>query len=132
MSHWAARYLGTPWENHSNDCYALVRRIYREHFAIEMPVVDVNALSTLAVARAAAAFDRSAWREVATPADGDVVQMGCARRPHHVGVWIDVDGGRILHSTEGAGVIAQSRAQARANGWQILNIYRHQTRCSPL
>lgn len=129
MTHWAIQYLGAPWINGTQDCYGLVRRIYREQFSIDLPAVNVDAASTLSVARQAAGFDRSDWIEESEPRDGDVVQMGHANRPHHVGVWIDVDGGRILHSTESAGAIAQTRAQARMTGWKILNIYRHKARC---
>lgn len=131
MSHWASAYIGVQWRNGEEDCYGLVRRVYREQFRLALPVVDVNAISTLAVARVVATFDRSDWIEVQTPQDGDVIQMGHAKRPHHVGVWIEIDGGKILHSTESFGAIAQTPSQAKANGWKILNIYRHKSRCSP-
>lgn len=129
MSHWACQYLGRPWQNGQSDCYGLVRLVYKNQYQIDLPIVDVNALNTLSVIKTIAGFDREQWVEVSTPIDGDVVQMGHAQRPHHVGVWIEADGGKILHSTEKFGAIAQTPSQAKANGWRVLNIYRHRSRC---
>lgn len=131
MTHWANAYIGSPWSNDGQDCYGLVRRIYQDRYQITLPIVNVNAVSTLAIVKSIAGFDLADWIDVQTPQEGDVVQMGHAKRPHHVGVWIEVGGGRILHSTEQLGAIAQTPSQAKTNGWKILNIYRHRTRCEP-
>lgn len=128
--HWATAYIGQQWSI-AQDCYALVRQVYADRYRIDLPVIAVNALSTLAVAKSIAGFDLSDWVEVTTPQDGDVVQMGHAKRPHHLGIWLDIADGKILHSTEHSGVIAQSVAQAKINGWRVLNIYRHKLRCRP-
>lgn len=131
MKHWASLYIGRPW-SYGDDCYGLVRKVYADRYGISMPVIDVDALNTLAVARQVAGFDRTDWVEVKLPQEGDVLQMGHAKRPHHVGLWIEVDGGKILHATESFGAIAQTPSQASANGWKILNIYRHKSRCEQL
>jgi len=129
MTHWAAKYIGTPFVNGETDCYGLVRKVYSEQFGVVMPVVSADALSTISAVKAMLGYDRGDWSPVDTPQDGDVVQMGHAHRPHHVGVWVAHGNGKILHSTEQYGAIIQSVQQAQATGWKILNIYRHKTQC---
>jgi len=126
--HWAIKYLGLPFENGETDCYGLVRKVYKEQFLIDLPVISVDSLNTISVVRSMVEYDRSSWRKVTKPQDGDVVQMGHANRPHHVGIWVDSGCGKILHSTEQYGAIIQSPQQAKANGWKIIDIYRHK-RC---
>lgn len=129
-AHWAEHYLGKPWRSGATgpdafDCYGLVRAVYADRYGHTMPVLDADATSALACLRAARDFPEYArWAEVATPGEGDVVQMGCARRPHHVGVFVDAAGGRVLHSVESAGVLLQPLSSLAAHGWNILNIYR--------
>jgi hypothetical protein len=128
MKHWAISYLGLPFKNGESDCYGLVRRVYKERLNIELPIIDVNSLNTVSVIKCIGGYDRSEWVNVASPNEFDVIQMGHANRPHHVGIWINVDCGKILHSTEQYGAIIQSVQQAKSNGWKVLDIYRHK-RC---
>lgn len=48
-----------------------------------------------------------------------------ARHPSHVGVWVDVDGGGVLHCINGAGVVFQPIKALKAGGWGHLEFYRH-------
>ena len=57
----------------------------------------------------------------------DVVEMSLASRPHHVGVYLEVDGGRVLTSVEGAGVVAQSLGSLKLHGWNIVACYRRRS-----
>lgn len=134
MTHWAETYLGRPWVSgaagpDAYDCYGLVRAVYAGRFGVALPVLEVDAARPLAAARAMRDFEGyGAWVSVdGRPAEGDVIQMGHARHPHHVGIWIDADGGRVLHSVEGTGVLAQPLASLRLHGWNILTIYRRRT-----
>lgn len=125
--HWTAEYLGRPWKNGADgpdafDCYGLVRAVYRDRYGVEMPVVSADATRVLACLHAARDYaDYSQWEAVTVPQDGDVLLMGCARHPHHVGVLVE---GRVLHSVEGAGVLLQTVDSLAAHGWNILKTYR--------
>lgn len=128
--HWAVRYLGAPWESgesgpHAYDCYGLVRAVYADQYGIDLPIIHADSLRPLSARRAMRDYPGySDWRPVQSPVEGDVIQMGHAKHPHHVGVYLDVDGGRVLHSVTGAGVLAQSLAALKTHGWNIITIYR--------
>lgn len=124
-THWAAGYVGEPWINHHHDCWAFFRRVQIERFGLDLPEIDVDACAPLACRRAFASHDeRDAWLSVEVPAEGDAVLMGKNKRPAHVGVWIEADGGAVLHCVEGAGVVVQNRPALRLSGWQVLGFYR--------
>lgn len=123
--HWASSYIGQPWSADGQDCYAFVRSVYLARYGVTIPLVALDAGRALSCAHAIHDYDLSDWLEVDAPREGDVVLMGHARRPHHVGLWIDAGGLRVLHSVEGSGVIAQTPAQVRLQGWNLLRSYRH-------
>jgi len=124
--HWASDYIGRPWSAADQDCYAFVRTVFQDRYGLTIPPVPLDARRTLACAHAIDGYDLSDWRDVDRPREGDVVLMGHARRPHHVGLWVECDGLRVLHSVSGAGVIAQTATAARLQGWNLLRTYRHQ------
>lgn len=130
MSHWAETYIGKAWRNgaagpDAYDCYGLVRAVYRYRRGVVLPVLDVDALAPICVRRAMRDYDYSAWQTIAAPAiELDVVEMSLAARPHHVGVYVDIDGGGVLTSVEGAGVIFQTLTSLQRHGWNIVACYR--------
>lgn len=130
MIHWASAYIGKPWAQGASgpdayDCYGLVRAVYADVAGIDLPIVDADGLRTLAAARAMRDYaDYGQWFEPADVRELDVVQMGHARHPHHVGLWLDADGGGVLHSVAGAGVVFQRTPQLALHGWHRLNRYR--------
>lgn len=125
MTHWAAHYIGEPWVAVEHDCWGFVRRVYREQFGIDLPVVDVDSHSLRAGIQA---FDRhperAAWVALPNPTEGAAVLMGKAERASHVGIWCDVDGGGVLHAIQGAGVVFQNRQALALSGWNVLASYR--------
>ncbi|MGL6245652.1 NlpC/P60 family protein [Pseudomonas sp.] len=126
MTHWAFAYIGQPWVSESHDCWGFFRRVQRERFGREIPPFDVDAFNRLACARAVAGNpERANWRPVAVPAEGDAVLLAHARHPSHVGLWVAVDGGGVLHCVNGPGVVFQSVKMLKASGWGHLEFYRH-------
>lgn len=128
--HWAERYIGKDWRSGAEgpdayDCHGVVRAVYRERVGLCLPVVPVDALSPLAVRHAMRDYDYSDWETIPAPSrELDVVEMSLASRPHHVGVFIDVDGGGVLTSVEGAGVVFQTLTSLKRHGWNIVVCYR--------
>jgi|LakMenEpi03Aug12_release.lakeMendotaPanAssembly.Ray.scaffolds.fasta_scaffold08531_13 hypothetical protein len=135
MIHWASQYIGKPWESGAQgpdafDCYGFFRHVQREHFGIEVQIVNVDAGSIAATVRA---FDDKGrfdgWRQVDEPADGDAVLMSQARHPSHIGVWIidralGING--ALHCVEGAGVIYSTPQALRHDGWGKQTFWRNE------
>ena len=125
MTHWALRYIGDPWVAQEHDCWAFARRVWREQFAMDVPAVDVDACNMLACVRAFSSHPEKAnWYHVATPQEGDAVLLSQSKHPSHVGVWIDADGGGVLHCIEGGGVVFQTGSSLRVSGWHTLEFYR--------
>lgn len=122
MSHWAEKYIGEPWVAGENDCWAFARKVWREQFGVEVPVLDVDACNRLACSRAFATHaEKDAWRRVETPMDGDAALIGQSERPSHVGVFAE---GGVLHCVQGAGVVFASLPALVSSGWRVLGWYR--------
>lgn len=125
MSHWCERYIGEPWIAGEHDCWAFVRRVWLEQFGLDVPPVDVDATSRLACARAFDHHDEKAnWQQVTHPQEGDAALIGKSARPSHVGLFVDANGGSVLHCVQGHGVVCQSPASMLAAGWRVLGYYR--------
>ena len=131
MSHFARQYMGRPWVNGGQgpdgfDCWGLVRYVLARHFNILAPTVDIDADNLKACALALDSGKRdNKWLETADPVEGDVALMAHARYPSHVGIWLDVDGGGILHCLRGAGVVYSTPVKLRLSGWGRIEYYRY-------
>ena len=66
-------------------------------------------------------------RLMGQPEDGDAVLMGTGLAgPRHIGVYIGVDGGGVLHAVEHSGVIYTPFERLAASGWTRTWVYRPQ------
>jgi len=94
--HWAETYIGIP----SSTNVLAIARGFRDH------------------------PERERWDLVDDPVEGDCVLMRQARYPIHVGVWLDVDNGGVLHCSQESGVAFQTLSSLALNGWQVEDFYR--------
>lgn len=128
--HWAQQYLGLPWESgaqgpHAFDCWALVRHVQRQHYGRALPVIQVDALNQAVVHHTFATHpERQRWEQVAQPQDGDAVLTHKGRQADHVGVYLAVDGGRVLHAVPGSGVVCTRLHALVRLGWSPIEFYR--------
>jgi len=128
--HWANQYIGKPWVAGARgpeafDCWGLVLYVQREHFNRELPTIPVDADNLNALARTFGRHpERKRWKEEKRPHEGDAVLLRQARYPIHVGIWLDVDGGGILHCVKGMGVVFQKERDLINGGWRIEGYYR--------
>lgn len=124
--HWAFDYIGMPWTRDGNDCWQFFRRVQAERFGRVIPAFDMASHRAVVCARAVAENpERANWQPVDRPQEGDAVLMAHASHPSHIGLWIDVDGGGVLHCINGPGVVFQKPAQLKAASWGHLEYYRH-------
>lgn len=124
--HWAFDYIGQPWVAGTHDCWGFFRRVQAERFGRVLPAIEPDSYRSLHCARAFAGNpERDHWQPTATPAEGDAVLLAHARHPSHVGLWIEVDGGGVLHCLQRAGVVFQTVKSLKAQGWGHLEYYRH-------
>ncbi len=119
-NHSVMEYLSKPWQSGAQgpdayDCFALVRAVQRDIFKRELPLIVVDALNAEIVQHAFLQAEHYVqWQQVDAPEEGDcVITKSSPTRPEHVGVWVDVDGGRILQAVFGSGVVLVSPRATR-------------------
>ena len=129
MTHWAEHYIGIPWSAtgegpDSYHCWSFVRHIQEKHFGRTLPGIP-NPEDILSIARGFRDHpERRRWDLVKVAEEGDCVLMRQARYPIHVGVWLDVDSGGVLHCSQEAGVAFQKPESLSLNGWRVEGYYR--------
>jgi len=127
--HWAITLLGSPWQAGGRgpdayDCWGLFQAVQREHYGREVKPLDVDAGNTLAVAKAIRDHSKAInWQPTNEPKDGDAVLLSQGNYPTHVGIWLDVDGGGVLHCQRGPGVIFTRKADLPSGGWARIEYY---------
>ena len=127
MTHWASLYIGRPWILGESDCWHTFCAIQREQYGREVVDVDVDITDASSVVRSFTRRDEHGWAEVdGPPEDGDAVLMGTGSHPRHIGVYIGVDGGGVLHAVEHSGVIYTPLERLAASGWTRTWVYRPQ------
>ena len=107
-------------ENNQFNCWGLLRDVQRRFFGIELPKTSLGD-------EVAALYDkkmkRGDWVIVDKPFHGAGVLMRAGSDPH-CGVWLDFDGGGVLHCERGHGVRFQRGNDLRVNGYSNLKYYR--------
>ena len=122
--------IGLPWVAGARgpdayDCWGLFLAVQRQHFGRALPEIPVDALDLRAVLDAFTAHpERQRWQPVSAAEEGDAVLMRQSLYPVHIGVWLDIDGGGVLHAVRHAGVVFQTLAALNAHGWRIEGHYR--------
>lgn len=116
--------IGLPWRSgaagpDAYDCWGLAQAVQQKLFLRQLPDIKINAEDVRTVMREIATTRaRDSWERVDAPGHGRIVEMSSGRHPYHVGVYLDVDGGGILHSQNPAGVCFDRIAALEAAGWR--------------
>lgn len=128
--HWAENYIGLAWENGAQgpqafDCWALVRHVQLTHYQRILPIINVDADDLPSVHQAFANHpEKARWHLVAVPMDGDCILVRRGNQLDHVGVYLDIDGGRVLHAVRGSGVVCTAIPVLKRMGWNPVEFYR--------
>ncbi len=127
--HWAAAYIGLPWEATANgprayNCWSFVRHVQKAHFGLDLPEIPNPEDLRLLAESFRDHPERARWKNVGLPQEGDCVLLRMSRVPIHVGVWLCEMGGGVLHCARGAGVVYQRLDALDLNGWKIAGFYR--------
>lgn len=133
MSHWAAKYVGTPYAEGARgpeffDCWGIIQLIYRQEKGIvlaEHPGLSAPQVESIHKAIVEEVSHAEIWRETASPTEGCVAAMGSSVAYHHVGVWLSCDGGKVLHSRQGQNAVVESLRSLRLRGMRVFKFYQH-------
>lgn len=133
MTHFATRYIGTPWRRYGRsmagfDCWGLVIWVLKEHYGIVVEDAIADGSKTSERVRAFIEYEKTQmadWISVDYPMDGDIVVMGNRNAvPTHCGIYIQVDQNTsgVLHCEEEIGCVFERASNIR---WPSLRFYRH-------
>lgn len=130
MPHWAQQYLRKKWVIGARgpdafDCWGLVVWCKAQHYGQTLPQYPgVDPKDVAAVAAIAANEQvKTDWVKLDIPEDGCVVAMGRNRYLNHAGIYLDVDGGRVLHAYDGGNVVADSLSRLKMFGMRRIEFY---------
>lgn len=129
--HWAFSYMNKPWQNGAQgpdafDCWGLVRHALKHHYGIDAPAVDVDAYHLRDVVELLSEhLSSDRWRKLDRPQDGSCIVMSQSKKPTHVGLWLDINRGGVLHVFEGSNVVFSSPSALRLLGYNMLGAYQH-------
>ncbi len=122
--------IGMPWQSGAQgpdafDCWGLARAAQRELFGYELPPVSVNANHLRSVIEAIEGHAiRQEWHNVEIPAHGDLVTLARHDHPTHIGVYLAVDRGGLLHCARDVGVCFDHIQALAWQGWARLRFLR--------
>lgn len=126
MTHWAAKYLGMPWSPDC-DCWGFFRLVQREQFGRDLPAIPLDDYRLPRKSAVIAGHpERANWVGIdpSEAVDGDGVMMKEGDRDAHVGIWVAVDGGLVLHSDNpGGGQLTP--LDRLADEYTCIKFYRH-------
>jgi len=115
------------------DCYGLTRFVQRELFGRAMPeFVTPERAGLQAIAGFIQAHpERRNWRRIDGPVDGAIVSMFREGIGHHMGTYLDIDRGMVLHTLGGEdesksmGVVVDTlfRMKAPPKAWTAFHFY---------
>lgn len=105
------------------DCYGLARHLQVAFFGRDLPMFQLPAeAGRFAIASAISVHpERQRWRQIARPFDGAMVVMARQDCGFHLGVWLALDGGIIVHTLEQTGVVAETpfHLSSPAGRWRL-------------
>ena len=116
-------YIGIPYE-HAH-CYELAHRIQHDLYGRQLPLFDhVNPDDMRANARLIAQERECGhWQQASDFTDGAIVLLSRANRPYHIGTYVAVDNGGIVHTSQQTGCIFTPVAMIDVGGWNVDGIY---------
>ena len=127
---YARAQIGKPFSRGASgpdtfDCKGLVWHAKLELFDEVLPPLGFDPHNIRNIIRTVQTeIAKPIWEEQSTPAHGTVVTLSHSVRGHHVGVWLEIDGGGLLHALENAGVRFQRMIELKLDGWSHFRYYR--------
>lgn len=119
----AHKHLGRPWNANGFDCWECVRAIYWDAFQITLPSYGEHQEPSRARRTILDEATSGRWQEIESPTDGCMVLLGKREWPHHIGVYMETNGGMIVHCLDHVGCAIDSMRSLRAIGWGYMKFY---------
>jgi cell wall-associated NlpC family hydrolase len=138
QKHWASDYIGMKWVNGARgpdtfDCWGLLCAVYKNHFNTILPTyagIDAQDQSKTVpeIAKGIASGD---WVKIDKPINGAAVALGANNIVTHVGIYLAVDRGHLLHAVSpamggrgfGGGVVCHRIETVRNRCLNVIGYY---------
>lgn len=128
---WAPALIGKPWVSgargpDSFDCWGLLAWVYQTELGIilpDFPSLDPKNTREVASCVKEELTPGGIWQQIPIPVHLCAVGIASNQFIHHVGLWLNMDGGTVLHCRDKVGVVAQSRVSLRQIGLNRLTYY---------
>ena len=103
--HWSTEYIGKQYP--INGCWLFVADVYNEVFGVALDdFADYREPKTKALRKINEEINTGPWLVLAEPIDGAGVALTQSTRINHIGIYADIDGGRVLHTLGDGRVVA--------------------------
>jgi hypothetical protein len=123
------QYIGMPWVvgtcgPDTFDCMGFFKHVQEKHFNVKVPMIfapdptDEKAITMLFLTHE----ERKNWAKIDQPVHGCAVLI---RRPMHIGTWLNVDGGGVLHCVRGVGVVFTADCAWAVSGFGRREFFRY-------
>lgn len=126
-------YIGKKWEANGRgpttfDCWGLVWHVYKHVLNKDLPLYafyyDKGAKSVCGTLEKAS--QSANWKQLQRPVPFSIVALSQHKIIHHVGIYLNLDGGLILHALKEASfVVAQGVTAMRTQGWNRIEFYEY-------
>lgn len=127
----ALNHIGDIWKAygrgpHEFDCYGLHWYINKEYNNRMLPKeLEVDMGSTDRESRYIEDGLKQKWIETENPKTFDLVAMSKKRAIHHVGCFLDNDGGKVIHALDKLNVIVSTFSHLRKLGISTIKFYKY-------
>jgi hypothetical protein len=102
------------------DCWKFARYTQKVLFGRDLPFISLGEYDDNIVTwiRLVAKYKTKLnWVETPKAEHGCLVEMSHKQLPYHIGTWLDIHGGGVLHCAKTTGVTFQSLHELRFSGW---------------
>jgi len=129
MTHWSEKYIGLPYrlggrDWNGVDCWGLLYLYFKEERGILLPELSECATwNLLELSSELVKGVQQGWKLLREPEEGCAVAMSLRTVPHHVGIWTEADGGKVLHCWSSQPVVADTMRGLRAKGIRTVEFY---------
>lgn len=92
--------IGLPYGSGPGEynCWTFTQALQRQLFDRQLPDIALDSDGIRYLVKLIQDHDaHKQWKAITRPMHGGLVEMSCANLPHHVGTYLDIDGGGVVH-----------------------------------
>lgn len=108
----------TTREPNTFDCYSFCQLAQKELFDRQMDDIYLGDNLKSWIKAAIKYREQFGMLQLESPVHGCFIEMTHSNRPYHVGIWLDINGGAVMHFTKYAGFQFQTFTELKLSGWR--------------